>query len=79
MDVFLWFLGVNSTIKLFIWMLLFDPCHSLHIIGSKGSTEKQPGVGTLCTRKRFAARKTIESQIFLTRANFHHRYTAVNV
>ena len=40
---------------------------TLFIIRSKGSTEKQPVVRTLSTRRRFAARKPIESQIFSTR------------
>ena len=40
---------------------------TLFIIRSKGSTEKQPAVRTLSTRRRFAARKPIESPIFSTR------------
>ena len=73
------FFGVNSMIKLFFFGCYCLTPVTLFIIGSKGSTEKQPGVGTLSTQKQFTARKTIESQIFLTTANFHHRCTAVNV
>ena len=73
------FFGVNSMIKLFFFGCYCLTPVTLFIIGSKGSTEKQPGVGTLGTQKQFVARKTIESQIFLTTANFHHRCTAVNV
>ena len=40
---------------------------TLFIIRSKGRTEKQPGIRTLSTRRRFAARKPIERQIFSTR------------
>ena len=40
---------------------------TLFIIQSKGSTEKQPAVQTLPTRRRFATRKPIKSQIFSTR------------
>ena len=58
----------------FIDLLVFFGCHcltpvTLFIIRSKGSTEKQPVVRTLSTRRRFAARKPIESQIFSTRGN----------
>ena len=40
---------------------------TLFIIGSNGSTEKQLAVWTLSTRRQFAARKPIKSQIFSTR------------
>ena len=40
---------------------------TLFIIRSKDSTEKQPAVRTLSTRRRFAARKPIESHSFSTR------------
>ena len=55
----------------FIDLVGFFGCYcltpvTLFIIRSKGSTEKQPGVRTLSTRRRFAARKPIESQIFST-------------
>ena len=56
----------------FIDLVGFFGCYCLtpvplFIIRSKGSTEKQPGVRTLSTRRRFAAQKPIESQIFSTR------------
>ena len=40
---------------------------TLFIIRSRGSTEKKPAVRTLSIRRRFAARKPIELQIFSTR------------
>ena len=43
---------------------------TLFIIRSKGSTEKQPPVRTLSTRRWFVAREPIESQIFLNRGKF---------
>ena len=56
----------------FIDLVGFLGCYCLNpvtlfIIRSKGSTEKQQGIRTLSTRRRFAARKPIESQIFSTR------------
>ena len=56
----------------FIDLLVFFGCYCLtpaplFIIRSKGSTEKQPAVRTLSTRRRFAVWKPIESQIFSTR------------
>ena len=57
----------------FIDLVGFLGCYCLNpvtvfIIRSKGSTEKQPVVRTLSTRRRFAARKPIESQIFSARS-----------
>ena len=40
---------------------------TLFIIRVKGITEKQPAVQTVSTRRQFAARKPIQSQIFSTR------------
>ena len=56
----------------FIDLVGFFGCYCLNpvtlfIIRKKSSTEKQPAVRTLSTRRRFAARKPIESQIFSTR------------
>ena len=71
-ETFLWcvpvFYGVNSS----MYSFFFFGCYcltpvTLFIIRSKGSTEKQPVVRTLSTRRRFAARKPIKSQIFSTR------------
>ena len=66
-ETYLWcvpvFYGVNSSMYSFYCL---TPV-TLFIIRSKGSTEKQPVVRTLSTRRRFAARKPIESQIFSTR------------
>ena len=66
-ETYLWcvpvFYGVNSSMYSFYCL---TPV-TLFIIRSKGSTEKQPVVRTLSTRRRFAARKPIKSQIFSTR------------
>ena len=56
----------------FIDLIGFFGCYcltpnTLYIIRSKGIREKQPAVRTLSTRRRFAARKPIESQMFLAR------------
>ena len=62
------FFGVNSTIYRFFLAVNFLTPVTLFIIRIKGSKdEKLPAVLTLSTRRRFAAQKPIELQIFSTR------------
>ena len=62
------FFGVNSTIYRFFLAVNFLTPVTLFIIRIKGSKdEKLPAVLILSTRRRFAAQKPIELQIFSTR------------
>ena len=62
----LWCEFIDVLVFFFFGYYCLTPV-TLFIIRSKGSTEKQPVVRTLSTRRRFAARKPIKSQIFSTR------------
>ena len=62
----LWCEFIDVLVFFFFGCYCLTPV-TLFIIRSKGSTEKQPVVRTLSTRRRFAARKPIKSQIFSTR------------
>ena len=56
-----------DLVRVFFGSYFVNPV-TLFIIRSKCNTEKQQGIRTLSTRRRFAARKPIELQIFLTRS-----------
>ena len=57
------FIDLVGFLAVIVW-----PLHvTIFTIQSKGSTQKQLAVATLSARRRFAARKPIESQIFSTR------------
>ena len=57
---------IHRFSRVFFSCYCFTPV-TVFIIRSEGSTEKQPAVQTLPTRRRFATRKPIKSQIFSTR------------